>query len=95
MYGISLVKRQDNSFLQIYIEFCEDSLYNIVMKKQTPVPCANFIRLADCPESWTFVTRIVEGVCLALDYIHGAGFIHRDLKLANILVSYIFIQSAV
>lgn len=70
------------------MEYCDDSLFNIVMKKQTPRACGSFEKVADCRDSWTFVISIMEGVCSALDYVHRAGFVHRDLKLDNILVSY-------
>lgn len=89
MYGISLTKCDGRTFLQIFLELCEDSLHNIVMKKQKPIPCGNFKRFSDCKSSWSFVKRIMEGICSAIEYMHGLGFVHRDLKLENILVSLI------
>ncbi|CAC5365948.1 unnamed protein product [Mytilus coruscus] len=79
-------KSLGDKFLQIYMEYCEDSLYSIVMKKQTPKACSDFETLPDCNDSWTFITTIMEGLCSALEYVHRAGFVHRNLKLENILV---------
>ncbi|CAG2254643.1 unnamed protein product [Mytilus edulis] len=86
MYGISLLKCEGKTFLQIFMEHCDDSLHDIVMKKRNPVPCGNLNRFPDCKESWSFVESIMKGLCSAFEYMHGAGFVHRDLKLANIMV---------
>lgn len=68
------------------MEYCEDSLFNIVMKKRKPRACGNFENVGDCKDSWKFVTDIMQGLCSALDYVHRSGLVHRDLKLDNILV---------
>lgn len=87
MYGISLKKSEGKRFLQIYMEYCEDSLFNIVMKKKRPTPCCEFKLFADGKDSWSFVTGIMDGLCSALHHVHSNGFVHRDLKLENIMVS--------
>ncbi|CAC5365945.1 unnamed protein product [Mytilus coruscus] len=68
------------------LEHCDDSLYYIVMVKRKPTACGSFQTLKDCKTSWTFVLGIMEGLCLALDYIHNKGFVHRDVNLANVMV---------
>ncbi|CAG2254641.1 unnamed protein product [Mytilus edulis] len=86
LYGLSFKQDAGTKFLQIIMEHCEDSLYNIVMVKRKPTACGSFQTLKDCKKSWTFVLNIMEGLCLALDYIHNKGFVHRDLKLSNVMV---------
>lgn len=39
------------------------------------------------PPEATFVRRIMSAVGSALDYIHGMGLLHRDVKCANVLLS--------
>lgn len=38
-----------------------------------------------CP--WAVARFYVGEVCLALEYLHGEGVVHRDLKPQNVLVS--------
>jgi serine/threonine-protein kinase len=39
------------------------------------------------PLAFVDAQRIMKAVCAAVDYAHAQGIIHRDLKLANIMVS--------
>ncbi|XP_071149677.1 serine/threonine-protein kinase Nek7-like [Mytilus edulis] len=88
MFGISLKKSGGKKFLQIYMEYCEESLSNLVLKRKKikTKSCGNCKTLADRKDAWSFVTGIMEGLCSALNHVHSSGFVHRDLKLDNILV---------
>lgn len=68
------------------MELCEESLYSIVYRKRTPIPCGSIQHLKDCKDSWQFVKNIIEGICAGLDHIHNKGFVHRDLRIENIMV---------
>lgn len=60
------------------------------MVKGQPLACGSCERLTDCKDSGKFILSIMEGLCSALDYIHKMGFVHRDLKLANVMVRKIY-----
>jgi serine/threonine-protein kinase len=58
-------------------------LYYFVMEMLTGGSLGG--RLDDGPLPIPHITRILEQVALALDYAHGRGTIHRDLKPPNVL----------
>ena len=78
---------QTKKFLQIIMEYCDDNLENIVFKKTDPVPCYMFKDISLCKNSWQFYLSMMCGICNGLLHIHKLGIVHRDLKLANILVT--------
>lgn len=87
LFGVSYrLGSQSKKFLQIYMEYCDGSLEHIVYRKRDPPPCFKFKDVSECKESWEFYLKMMCGVCKGLIHVHYMGFVHRDLKLANILV---------
>lgn len=82
---------QNKRFLQIFMEYCEDTLEDVVMKKRQPPPCSRFKNISECSASWEFFVTMMCDVCRGLEHIHSREMVHRDLKLANILVIFFLI----
>lgn len=70
------------------MEYCEDTLEDVVMKKRQPPPCSRFKNISECSASWEFFVTMMCDVCRGLEHIHSREMVHRDLKLANILVIF-------
>ena len=88
LYGISYnIDCDGMKHLQIFMEYCTESLEELVMSKNRPwEPCYKFKSLDKCGRSLEFYIKMMCDVCQGLSYIHKEGFVHRDLKLSNILV---------
>lgn len=86
LFGLSFGNHNEQACLQICMELCQDSLFSIVYKKRSPIPCGSIQNLTDCKDSWKFVTDIIGGICDGLDHIHERGFVHHDLRIENIMV---------
>ncbi|XP_052092249.1 uncharacterized protein LOC127728682 [Mytilus californianus] len=87
LYGVGIKhSTQNKRFLQIFMEYCEDTLEDVVMKKREPPPCFRFRNISECTASWEFYVMIMCDVCQGLEHIHSREMVHRDLKLANILI---------
>ncbi|CAC5411329.1 unnamed protein product [Mytilus coruscus] len=87
LYGVGIkYSTQKKTFLQIFMEYCEDTLKDVVMKKREPLPCSRFRNISECISSWEFYVNIMCDVCQGLDHIHSREMVHKDLKLANILI---------
>ncbi|CAC5382694.1 unnamed protein product [Mytilus coruscus] len=87
LYGVTYkFGTQSKKFLQIYMEYCDDSLEEIVQIKRDPPPCHKFKDISLCKESWEFYIKMACGICRGLVHIHSMGFVHRNLQLATVLV---------
>ena len=67
----------------IVLELCKCSLKSLVTYHSEEAPA----RLFNVPKR-TKVLYWALQVLEALEYIHDEGFVHKDLKLDNLLVSY-------
>ena len=67
--------------LALVVELCNGSLKNHIFKNTTKIPWeTNSAAVITC--QWGI------DILGALDFIHGKNIVHRDLKLANVLVSH-------
>ena len=85
-YGTDLQHGGNGTLVMIVLELCSCSLRSHMMSHPENAPA----RLYTSSEA---VKKKVLGWTLnildALQYIHGERFVHRDLKLDNILVSWL------
>lgn len=70
---VSTDKFVSRSILYIQMEFCENNTLLDLIESGLP---------ANSSEYWRLFRQILE----AVSYIHGSGFIHRDLKPTNIFI---------
>ncbi|KAK3108483.1 hypothetical protein FSP39_008913 [Pinctada imbricata] len=101
-YGVCFQKDDfGNKFLCILMEICEETLENLVicpkaMDKSDPCDCHVTRKLPCChhntrdtkafKESWDFFYSMTVGMFKGLEFVHKIGYVHRDLKLSNVLV---------
>lgn len=88
-------------YLNIFMEVCECSLADVILcDRHIMEMCqCNSYRRKTCHmfkekdrsvlefvEAWELFTKMLEDILNGLVYLHDKGFVHRDLKLTNILV---------
>lgn len=95
-------KDNHREFLNIFMEVCDCSLDLVILCDRHPMTiCScNKHRRKTCgmfkqeeridheyQESFEYFSNTLDGILNGLIYLHTTGFVHRDLKLSNILVS--------
>ena len=67
--------------LALVLELCNESLKNHIFKNKTKIPW-------ETKSAAVITCQWGIDILDALDFIHGKNIVHRDLKLANVLVSH-------
>lgn len=90
MYGTSIgTDDAGNKYLKLYMEHCQESLEDLVLRNKHFVPCGQITNwnTLDSQEKKEFFIRTMSEILAGLAHLHGEGFVHRDLKMSNIFVS--------
>ena len=82
-YGTNLRHGSNGTTVMIVLELCKCSL-KIEVMSQPQNALANVPEVATQKKVLDWALQILD----ALRYIHSEGFVHRDLKLENLLVSW-------
>ncbi|XP_056006855.1 uncharacterized protein LOC130050671 [Ostrea edulis] len=101
-YGVSIDRNQHgSSHLNVLMELCDCSLEDLILCYKHPMKLCkcNTDRRKTCHlfkeserksqeflDSWMFFLNMLKGVLNGLVFLHDSGFVHRDLKLTNVLV---------
>lgn len=101
VHGISIrIDDQSNKYLEMRMEHCPESLENLILKNKNFVPCGNLKdwNIYESKKSKAFYINTMSGISTGIAHLHEAGFIHKNLKMSNVFVSYnalrlMFLQS--
>lgn len=86
IYGMSLeTDDKSNRYLKLFMEQCPESLEDLVLRKRQIVPCRK-VQNWNETESKKFYLNTMSGILAGLTHIHAEGYLHRDLKMSNVLV---------
>ncbi|MEP7289231.1 MAG: protein kinase [Chloroflexota bacterium] len=80
--ALAAAKLNHPSIMAIYDVGQDNNVVYIVVELVSGKPLYDYI-----PSAPSVVARLGQQICLALDYAHRAGIIHRDVKPANIYVT--------
>ena len=82
-YGSALLKEGDQARAMIVMELCKENLKRHIFLNPSNIP-ATFPSSATPAERTTI--QWAKDIADGLEFIHKQGYVHRDLKLENILV---------
>ena len=82
-YGSSLLKEGDQARAVIVMELCKENLMRHIFLNAKNVPAR---MPSSTPPTDRNTMRWAKDIANGLEYIHKQGYVHRDLKLENILV---------
>ena len=80
-YGTSLLNDDGLTRVVLVMEKCKGNLKSLIFSQPECIPGKTGPRAERIASLW------LREITDALDYIHGEGIVHRDLKLENILVN--------
>jgi len=82
-YGSSLLKEGDQARAIIVMELCKENLMRHIFLNPKNIPAMVPNETATTERT---TIRWAKDIAHGLEYIHNQGYVHRDLKLENILV---------
>ena len=77
--------------LKFFFEYCNDTLENVVFNNES-LKCKKYKSVETRETAFKYYITMATGICEGLAFIHERKYVHRDLKLSNVLVSAFFCQ---
>ena len=82
-YGSLLLKEGNQVRAVLVMELCKDNLMRHIFQNPKNIPAR---MQSSTPSTDRATIRWAKDIANGLEYIHKRGYVHRDLKLENILV---------
>ncbi|KAK3584085.1 hypothetical protein CHS0354_024193 [Potamilus streckersoni] len=85
LYGVLYDSRVTNGTVQLLLELCDETLESYIFGHPDRI-CGMHKDLPGRMEAFRIYVAMMTGICDGLAYIHHQGYLHRDLKMSNVLI---------
>ncbi|KAL3880446.1 hypothetical protein ACJMK2_032683 [Sinanodonta woodiana] len=85
LFGVLYDSRVTNGPVQLLLELCEETLESYIFGHPDRI-CGMHKDVSGKMAAFRIYVAMMTGICDGLAYLHYQGYLHRDLKMSNVLI---------